>query len=342
LISLQAQSEKIVIHNVNFYDLVIGFDKTLQDVTHFYNQVGGLLTEVDHVLGQLTSGSQIEVNGDYATLIGNVVSFSEKLIDIPGFKKIVVESPFNGELQFYIQHGARLLTDVRTRAYSAAIFEFALVIQRSNTDPENKLLPRLLKYGSFMANMANAETSEDVKNAIDAVALPAGSARIKRETTFNIEINGFVSAFGGEEKYSFEENGIRGARWRPVAGLTAPIGLAFSLSPPHGKNCKSGFGSFTLLGSIIDLGAITSFRFKDPGVSELPEVKLANIFSPGAFVIYGIPRTPISFGYGWQYGPALRHIDDKAATITSEKFYGWRFFIGADIPLFSIYTKPRK
>ena len=37
----------------------------------------------------------------------------------------------------------------------------------------------VIKYGTFMAQVAQAENSDDVKTAIESVALPTGSASIK-------------------------------------------------------------------------------------------------------------------------------------------------------------------
>ena len=58
----------------------------------------------------------------------------------------------------------------------------------------------LFKYGSFMAAMVLSKSSSDVENTIEAFALPAGSSRIKRESVFNVALNGYAGLYYGHEQ----------------------------------------------------------------------------------------------------------------------------------------------
>ena len=224
--------------------------------------------------------------------------------------------------------------DVKVKNYNSAVFNIVLLLEEISSNDISALKSALLKYGTFAANVASAESSEEVKLAIEAVALPAGSATIKRNTKSNISINSYLGLFGGSEwlkDKAAQENKF-------VFGLTAPIGVAFSWGMIHKNENK---GAFTAFMRLIDLGAIASFRFNDPNTAVLPELKFQNILAPGLDIIYGFPKSPLSLGVGSQLGPALREISADELTLNSS--INWRFhaFIAVDIPLLNLYTKTR-
>jgi len=199
---------------------------------------------------------------------------------------------------------------------------------------------KFIKYGAFMAAVADAEKPEDVKAALNAAALPAGSSSIKRQTPFNVSINSYLGFHGGFEK-------LDGKGWSGIWGISAPVGVAVSWGSNEQFKEK---GSFSIYGSIIDIGAVASFRLKNEvGVENLPEFTLENIIAPGIYAVYGIPKAPISIGFGYQKGPQLRGIttstqkEGEAAVITSDlaNGYRWNLFIAVDIPLFNLYTKSK-
>lgn len=215
----------------------------------------------------------------------------------------------------------------------------------------------MVKYGAFISAVAKAETSDEVQQAIEAVALPAGSARIKRETPFNVALNAYVGFYGGWEKIDGVDK-----RFEGTFGLSAPVGI--SVSSGHHIlffETKSAWSTSFFL-SLIDVGAIASYRFSETEVKSLtedtttvvhqiPRIELKDIVSPGAFISIGIPKTPLSVNLGAQLGPNLRKISatsdsDPDAVLTNEyadKMY-WRFSasIVVDIPVLNFYTKSRK
>jgi hypothetical protein len=214
------------------------------------------------------------------------------------------------------------------------------------TDYEAKLIEQhediikfLIKYGNFVALVAKAENSDQVKEAIEAVALPAGSASIKKKSAFNVSLNAYMGLFYGNE---YLEDANQG--WGDIYGLSAPIGIAAS----WGLNKKVPlFASISLYGSLVDIGAVASYRFKDDEAETLPEIKLQNIFAPGLYGILGFKSVPVSVGYGWQRGPELRqvNVEDPAnpGVFLNETAsgYRWSVFIGVDIPLVNFYTKSK-
>ena len=103
-------------------------------------------------------------------------------------------------------------------------------------------------------------------------------------------------------------------------------------------------GSISLYASLIDVGAVASLRLKNDSTEHLPEIKFENIIAPGLHLVYGIPKTPISIGYGWQRGPQLRevHVPDPGGGEPINQLvsgYRWAFFLAVDIPLFNIWTR---
>ena len=200
---------------------------------------------------------------------------------------------------------------------------------------DNKLLQHLATYGAFIAEVAQAKSSDEVKDIIEKTVLPVGSASIKKNSRFNISLNAYLGGFFGNEY--LPDNGIK--HWAKTAGITAPIGIAFS--KPLGDP-KHNWGSISGFVSVIDIGAIASFRFKDSSTAQLPKLTLQNIFAPGLGLIWGIPKVPVSLGYMYQWGPALREITATDAKLnTGDLNRRWFFFLSVDIPLLNIYNKPR-
>ncbi|MBK6264384.1 hypothetical protein JKA74_04995 [Marivirga sp. S37H4] len=209
-------------------------------------------------------------------------------------------------------------------------------------EEQEDILTNLIKYGNFAALVAKAENSEQVKQAIEAVALPAGSASIKKHSKFNLALNAYAGLFYGNEYIKDYEQG-----WANIYGVSAPIGIAASwpIRLPRGK--FQIFSSFSLYGSLVDLGAVVSYRFKDDDTESLPTISLENIFAPGIYGVLGCKNIPVSLGYGWQQGPQLRgvNIEDPAnpGSFINETVngYRWSIFIAVDIPIVNFYTKSR-
>ncbi len=197
----------------------------------------------------------------------------------------------------------------------------------------------LIKYGSFMAVIAKAKTSDDISNAIEAFALPSGSSRIKRESKFNVSLNAYVGMFAGGEMIQDVDK-----EYKNTIGLTAPIGFATSWG---GLGCERKF-SLSAFVSVIDLGAITAFRFQNDTVSTVPTIELKNIISPGLFLSIGFPRCPISLNAGYQVGPNLRKVTYNSANNSTEAdfsnhLYGrWSVSLVVDLPMLNLYSQPRK
>jgi hypothetical protein len=202
------------------------------------------------------------------------------------------------------------------------------------------LRKNILKYGSFIANVAQAQNSDEVKAAIESAVLPVGSSSVKRETDFNISLNAFIGPYAGAEYMPT----LKKDKWAFTTGLTAPIGIAFSWGNIGKGKVKcigniSGGKSLTLFLPVIDVGALASFRMGDDSTNVASEVTLSNIVSPGLFLYYGFGKCPISIGLGGQFGPQLRGVTATNINIDKNYYLRFGFNVVVDIPFFNLYTK---
>ncbi|WP_448701834.1 hypothetical protein ACFGVR_06225 [Mucilaginibacter sp. AW1-3] len=196
-----------------------------------------------------------------------------------------------------------------------------------------------IKYGTFMANIIQANNSDEVNAAIEAAVLPVGSASIKRETPVNISLNAYIGPTFGSEYISKSQNPTA-----PVVGITAPVGVAFSLGNNKSPNAAATVGgkSHTLFVSLIDVGALASYRLSDNTTTVASEIELKNIVSPGLFYYFGFGKCPISIGFGAQLGPQLRTVTGTTVTVDSNYYVKYGASIVVDIPFFNLYTKSKQ
>ena len=269
----------------------------------------------------------------------------DAVLDLLAF---ATEAPTTWKIELnetYANHAARwlrigrsssnLYLDVKRKQYTLAVLDAATLLKAVLGDHFNSQKP-LIKYGSFMAAVAEAENSVEIQEAIETIALPPGSASIKRQSKRNIALNAYVGLAAGNE--SLEGNS------KFVTAVNAPVGLAYSWGHYKLKASEEGYdemGAVTLFFSLIDLGAITAFRFGDGETEALPKIHLQNIFSPGVHFVYGLPKYPFSIGAGAQLGPAIRSVSGDDLTLRNG--VNWRFhvFFSVDIPLLNFHTTSR-
>jgi hypothetical protein len=243
-----------------------------------------------------------------------------------------------------------LSLDLRMKNYSSAVVNTATILDKVFQDDDRfkEFRTNLVKYGSFMATVAESENSDEVKKAIEGVALPPGSASLKKKTKFNIAVNSYFGLFGANEDLRLDNKNA------DVIGITAPVGISVNLPLNFSKvwlikhlPFLNKDGSITVFGSIIDIGAVTAYRIHDDSTQSLPEIKLKNIVAPGAYLIYGFPGVPLSIGAGWQAGAELRNIvrategEELSVQLIPSAGYRFMVFAAVDMPLFNLYTKPR-
>lgn len=202
----------------------------------------------------------------------------------------------------------------------------------------NKVKP----YALFMANMIEAKNDGEVKAALENVILPVGSSSVKKFTLCNISVQTYLGAY-----VSFAgKNNISGS-WSDNFGVIAPIGISFT---PGFLSFGNG-GSISPFVSLFDLAAIVDYKLQkepdlnstDPNATVIKkdyEVKLGQIFSPGAYLVYGFPwKLPLSLGAGVQYGPGLSKISSDNQAVVNNPSWRGNFFLAVDIPFFNLKNK---
>ena len=189
----------------------------------------------------------------------------------------------------------------------------------------SKGIATLLKYANFMAAIAEANSPDEMERAIDLFALPPGSSSMKKQPKrFSVALNAYTGLAVGAEYLEGD------AKPKTISGVAAPVGIS----------CAWGLGKAGSLGlfvPLIDVGAVTAYRFDGDNSENLPELTWANIFSPGLYAVYDFPkRLPFAFGLGWQAGPNLRKVTVNGL---EQKKSGNRLgaFLTVDIPITYLY-----
>lgn len=220
--------------------------------------------------------------------------------------------------------------EIKRQQYTSALVHSIFIIE--------KLLPQdsfkcqrqvLLKYGTFIATAVGAQTPQEVSNVIAAFALPAGSSAMKKYSKFSIALNAFVGVSGGQETLN------NGLGTNPYYAIATPIGVSFNMG-------FNNYGSVGVLASLIDIGALTALRFQDNSAGDLPDLKIENVFAPGAYLVYAVPKYPIALGIGAQLGPNLRSVTDNNLNVVQASGWRWGAFLAVDIPIVSFYNSARR
>lgn len=184
------------------------------------------------------------------------------------------------------------------------------------------------KYGNILIAFANAKNSDELVAVIEKAAAPSQSYLRKRGCgRVSAGLNMYAGVAGGMEYNLSKTTGAVSDKGGWVSAFTTPVGLSVNV----GIGKKQALSLFL---PIIDIGAVTALRLND-NISPLPELKWENVLAPGAYLVWGIGRTPLALALGAQYGPALRSVgkDASGAEIrTANLRFGATLTV--DIPLF--------
>ena len=192
-------------------------------------------------------------------------------------------------------------------------------------------LDKLIRFGTFMANVVQAESADAVQAAIETAALPVGSSSMKKYSNFDIAVQAYL---GAAWHTGFEGDEIAGSSWFNGSSFFAPVGVGVTF-PGFGKA-----GSLGVFFSGIDVGAVVQYRLENPNSDpkEIQEIKLGYLVSPGVYGVYGFPfNWPLSVGFGGQYGPGLTTITDES-NIVIDPSWRYNLFLAIDIPVFTIFN----
>ncbi len=282
---------------------------------------------------------------DYTLYMNHLIDLLEVLTDAPVDLTTTTTTTIVSieEIKNYLaaaRSGVAMYYDVKKANYSSAIFDAVIILEKLLGD-DFKFKNEIIKYGTFMASVAQAKNSDEVAAAIEAVAMPSGSSRVKRESLYNISLNGYTGLYAGCEWMYALKNTDGNNKSSFSAGIAAPVGIAFSKGSLWKKNEEKGGKSMTAFLSLIDIGALASFRFNDDSTAVASTVQLKNIISPGIFLIYGFPKVPVSLAAGCQVGPQLRNINATDISLSDNFYMRTSVSLLIDIPILNFYTKSK-
>jgi len=299
--------------------------------------------QADQLLDSLRNPTRTERRfSDYLPLVGLGVDLLVTVIENPliaNDRKDPLAIAAAKELTSFPKvtgHAFSLFSDLQAERYGSAIQNLVNMLSTVATSSPNvesrwqRTSQELLFYGNFMANVASAQNADDMRSALLGAALPPGSSRVKREESFNIGLNTYLGLGGGVEVLN---NGDAMNKTAGTIGLSLPVGLSVSW-----KFKKEHALSYSVLLSVLDLGAVAAFRLGDPNAEALPDLKIENFVAPGAYFLFNIPRSPFSMGVGSQYGPRVRSITAANGVQSQASAWRWGGFIGMDVPIFSFST----
>jgi len=203
------------------------------------------------------------------------------------------------------------------------------------------------KAASIFQDIILANGSKELSMVIEKYAMPVGSYKVKRRSRWSVDLNAYFGVYGGYEwAQQPGSNSYRGAAGG-VLGFTAPIGFTYSWAGYTGKgNTNEGYSvsakkglrrfngsSHSISFTIIDIGAVVSYRFTNAADAPLPEkVTWGQVISPGLFYRYGIKNTPLCAHLGAQFAPQLRTINDVKNQNTIRATLG----VTMDLPLLNL------
>jgi hypothetical protein len=179
---------------------------------------------------------------------------------------------------------------------------------------------RVVFLGGELANVTDASSA---KAAIESFAAPPGGYLRKKVGRGNyMTLNAY---FGLHANRDYTTDGeLDNGAWG--GGLLLPLGIEIG----HGYDNGWNAGVFA---QVLDLGVLANYRITGTEeIDELPEIGVQQVISPGAFVVVGLPKAPVSILGGVAYAPKLRNISD--ASIAEERAVGsFRFSLGVALDL---------
>jgi hypothetical protein len=176
----------------------------------------------------------------------------------------------------------------------------------------NKKFATLTTICFFFAQIADAKSSEQVKEILKAATIPPvsfGEKRHQGET--KLMINAYLGFNAGYELGSPQ---LDSGSW--YQGMNAPVGIEIS----YGLGWCS---SFSILASMVNLGSAVNAQ-----IYQQRTPRIADLFEPGLSFIYGIPHLPLSIGVQGSYGTRLKTNGKMQGHIT--------VFFAFDMPLLMI------
>lgn len=326
------------------------------DIVNLIKNTHTVFNSANNAVRKIVAASDKSVESDPQSLYTYYRTFTASLKPIihSQLLKTYISDKFCEQydtIEKYLNPSIDLVYHISTKKYSAAVYDASILLSNINGFVDSKkkhslkpVTKSFVKYGILISTVANAQTSDEVKQAIEASVLPVGSSSIKRKSAWSISINSYVGPFYGIA-HSTVQDTLRNSSTKKLDtitkavtyktfGLSAPIGLSFN------RGFKCGWG-ITLSVQVLDLGALVNFYLTEGDKASLPadfKIKLSDILSPGIQLAINIPKTPLTIMGGVQYVPALHNASQISSNPAVLSPVAWRgqISIVVDIPLYNL------
>lgn len=318
---IQIPEFKNYLESQNSNDIALIATK-IQNLVRFVNKLNNTYNYINSKEFNLKSPEEIVT---YIKDINQTISlFTTTLKKIPEINKHYILSDTLIDISAkYITIAEALLKQDYQKVIPLLVIEFGEYMMNKNVKSSRTI--------AFVSQLATIESADDMEALLNSYALPIGSSSIKRHSSLNISVNGYVGLTGGwETAYGTQKNQTKGN-----IGLSAPIGISATF-------CN---GYLTPFVSFIDLGSIVNQRLNNDTTS-YSNLKFEHFFTPGIGLFLNCPKLPITAGVHFNYVPNLRTInyESGSATITESNRSVTRinFSVLVDIPFFTIYNREKR
>jgi hypothetical protein len=342
------------------YGTLLGVAKNRFDqLRELVNNVSNNIEECEQKFSNLTANESIENYLSYFNSISNLLNgirSSEPFKNLKSFglsdvtqDKIDKAWILLDKINFVLDNFTSIYAHLKDKKYSLVLVDIRNIYEQrfsldklnpANADKKKKIeavFDFLFEYGTALAEIVEAKDSKEVYAAIDRIAAPVGSSRVKKENAFSFALNAYGGAFIGKEKIE----GVKDDSKANNYGISAPVGFSFSFGKIKGAKAKpeTGYKSVTIFLSVIDVGAPVSFRFQNDTLNEIPTISWKDIIAPGVHLIYGFGKMPLSLAVGWQTGPNLRKVTSQYNEYQNSKYSRLSIGLYVDIPVFIFYRR---
>ena len=234
-----------------------------------------------------------------------------------------------------------LANSISNKQYNKVVPSLVMMLNSLKPDIKNEKILVGLRYASVLSQFGAVENAEQMEGLLESVALPVGSASIKRKSNSNVSLNAYVGIAGGLETAK-AANGSA-TQVKGSLGISAPIGIGYSFYTGKRANINSKtqpfIPSWTLFASAFDIGNVVNARLGSD-TSSLGVLKFSHFISLGLSLYFNFRNSPFSAGFGYTYTPSYRDFiaEDKTWKYNADA-HRLRLSFLVDIPIMNFYTR---
>lgn len=293
------------------------------------NPLAGLMEDEEIARGLGSAGSSEQRRIGIMRLVDGILDIAS--ISVPNALRYL----HNEKAATQVADRLTLLRQLIRSATAGKFWDVGLtLLEWVETIYGQKLPTEVHRLFVFAIDMLQAKDVEGAKGAITRFSAPQGSYKRKRQSGgFYINVNAYVGGAIGAEWGKQQDDSYTGAKPALAFGPWLPIGLELGYSLGSKAASRHSLGLFV---HALDLGALAYWRITTPDdqLQNRPEVGFMQVFSPGAFVMWGLPKVPVSLGLGAAWAPRLRSLVQATSEADQRDAIRLNFTAAVDLPIF--------